>query len=88
MGFTEASLVWGQSSWEFPRGCRFDNVSGSNDFGEPNDFVPEDILASIKRNGTCLKVPLHSIKNGWKCLIPGCLGSLELHGVDMPVRRV
>ena len=36
-------------------GGRFDNVSGSNDFGEPNDFVPEDILASIKRNGTCLK---------------------------------
>jgi hypothetical protein len=35
--------------------CRFDNISGTNQHGQPNDLVPEDILASIKRNGVCLK---------------------------------
>lgn len=34
---------------------RFDNISGSNQAGQPNEFVPDDILASIKRNGVCLK---------------------------------
>ena len=35
--------------------CSFDNISGTNQHGQPNDLVPEDILASIKRNGVCLK---------------------------------
>lgn len=34
---------------------RFDNVSGTDAHGRPNDHVPDDILASIKRNGVCLK---------------------------------
>jgi isocitrate dehydrogenase len=38
-----------------PPTCSFDNISGTNQHGQPNDFVPEDILASIKRNGVCLK---------------------------------
>lgn len=37
------------------RDDRFDNISGTDQHGRPNDFVPEDILASIKRNGVCLK---------------------------------
>lgn len=30
-------------------------MSGSDASGRPNDHVPEEILASIKRNGVCLK---------------------------------
>lgn len=34
---------------------RFNNVSGTDEEGMPNSCVPEDVIASIKRNGTCLK---------------------------------
>lgn len=30
---------------------RFDNVHGSDPYGRPVDEFPEDVLASIKRNG-------------------------------------
>ena len=39
-----------------PRFHRFDDVSGQNAAGQPNDVVPEEILSSIRRNGVCLKV--------------------------------
>ena len=30
---------------------RFDNVHGSDAYGNPVDELPEEVLASIKRNG-------------------------------------
>lgn len=77
----------GPRAYGNPCEYRFDNVSGSNDFGEPNDFVPEDILASIKRNGTCLKVLLHT-SNEW-IQMPGSRdGWAALNCIFMPVPRV
>ncbi|CAL5224794.1 g7538 [Coccomyxa viridis] len=33
----------------------FDNVHGSDAYGNPVDELPEDVLDSIKRNGVCMK---------------------------------
>ncbi len=33
---------------------RFDNVHGSDAYGNPVDELPEDVLDSIKRNGVSL----------------------------------
>lgn len=38
-----------------PPPARFDGLSGSLPDGTPNTQVPKEVLASIRRNGVCLK---------------------------------
>ena len=37
--------------------CRFDNVHGSDPYGNPVDELPEEVLDSIKRNGVSSRLP-------------------------------
>ena len=37
---------------------RFDNVHGSDAYGNPVDELPEDVLDSIKRNGVSIQASL------------------------------
>ena len=57
-GLAFPNLCLGLQSRKPQHLCRFDNVSGTRADGKPNDNVPQDVIASIKRNGVCLKVGL------------------------------
>ncbi|KAK9828402.1 hypothetical protein WJX81_004570 [Elliptochloris bilobata] len=62
---------------------QFDNISGSDPYGNPNTEVPRDILESIRRNKVCLKgtlfTPLSAHNTSTQSLNVQLRKELDLH---------